>query len=125
MRRLIAVIHLPSVNQGHKIIEKMRGRYMVNNSPSPIDNLLNQMPEAAKCQELTAVLRNLRKTERRLQVMHDSLFPGSRLSGSVGSLPLTVDGTTEFLTLQIYLAITNSTLENLRESELRPQSSSQ
>ena len=27
--------------------------------------------------------------------MHNSLFPGSRLSGSVGSLPLTVDGTTE------------------------------
>ena len=24
--------------------------------------------------------------------MHSSLFPGSRLSGSVGSLPLTVDG---------------------------------
>ena len=27
-----------------------------------------------------------------LSVMHNSLFPGSRLSGSVGSLPLTVDG---------------------------------
>ena len=39
----------------------------MNDSPSPIDDLLNQTPEAIKCQELTAVLRNLRKTERRLQ----------------------------------------------------------
>ena len=44
-----------------------RDRYQVNDSPSPIDDLLNQTPEAVKCQELTAVLRNLRKTERRLQ----------------------------------------------------------
>ncbi len=39
----------------------------MNDSPSPVDDVLNQTPEAEKCQELTAVLRNLRKTERRLQ----------------------------------------------------------
>ena len=44
-----------------------RDRYQVNDNPSPIDDLLNQTPEAVKCQELTAVLRNLRKTERQLQ----------------------------------------------------------
>ena len=46
----------------------------MNDSPSPIDDLLNQTPEAVKCQELTAVLRNLRKTERRLQGKTAVLF---------------------------------------------------
>ena len=49
--------------------------------------IITDLKNAENCISLIVLMFSLL-----LSVMHNSLFPGSRLSGSVGSLPLTVDG---------------------------------